>query len=65
MTVTALGLRRAVHGNPLAPAHLVGHSIPPVGDLAGRPVRVLDESGALVALAHARGGALHPVVVIA
>jgi tRNA pseudouridine55 synthase len=65
VTVTALGLRRAVHGNPLAPAHLVGHAMPPAGDLAGRPVRVLDESGTLVALAHARGGALHPVVVIA
>jgi tRNA pseudouridine55 synthase len=65
VTLTALGLRRAVHGNPLAPAHLVGHALPPAGGLDGRPVRLLDEAGTLVALAHARGGALHPAVVLA
>jgi len=61
VTVTEAGLRRALHGNPLAPEHLAGRWVPP-GDAA--PVRVLDASGSLVALAYARGGALHPAVVL-
>jgi tRNA pseudouridine55 synthase len=60
-TVTEAGRKRALHGNPLAPEHLVGRFVP-----SGRaaPVRVLGPDGELLALAHARGGALHPVVVL-
>jgi tRNA pseudouridine55 synthase len=64
VTVTPLGLRRAVHGNPLGPEHLVGRWIPPAGGLPARPVRILDADGRLIALAHARGGSLHPAVVL-
>jgi tRNA pseudouridine55 synthase len=60
--VTAPGLKRAIHGNSLGPEHLEGRWIPPHG--AGGPVRVLGPDGQLVALAHSRGGALHPAVVL-
>ena len=60
--VTPMGLKRAVHGNALGPEHLEGRYVPPHG--AGGPVRVLDSDGRLVALAHSRGGALHPAVVL-
>jgi tRNA pseudouridine55 synthase len=60
--VTALGLKRAVHGNALGPEHLEGRWVPPHG--AGGPVRVLAPDGRLIALAHSRGGALHPAVVL-
>jgi tRNA pseudouridine55 synthase len=62
VTVTEPGLRRATHGNPLLPEHLEGRWVPlPTGS---QPVKVLDPEGRLVALAHSRGGALHPVVVL-
>jgi tRNA pseudouridine55 synthase len=62
VTVNDAGLRRATHGNPLGPEHLEGRFVPaPTGRL---PVKVLDPEGRLVALAHSRGGALHPVVVL-
>jgi tRNA pseudouridine55 synthase len=61
VTVTEPGLRRAIHGNPLSPEHLSGRWVPPGG---AAPVRVLDEAGVLVAVAYARGGALHPAVVL-
>jgi tRNA pseudouridine55 synthase len=64
VTVTPLGLRRALHGNPLSPEHLAGRWVPPSGAAGGAPVRVLDEDGKLVALAYSRGGALHPAVVL-
>jgi len=64
VTVTDLGLRRALHGNPLGPQHLATPWIPPGSASAGPQVRVLDESGRLIALAHSRGGALHPAVVL-
>lgn len=64
VTVTPLGLRRALHGNPLTPEHLAGRCVPPAGAAGGGPVRILDEDGKLVALAHSRGGALHPAVVL-
>jgi tRNA pseudouridine55 synthase len=60
--VTALGLKRAVHGNALGPEHLEGRWVPPHG--VGGPVRVLGPDGRLIALAHSRGGALHPAVVL-
>jgi tRNA pseudouridine55 synthase len=62
VTVTGPGLQRATHGNPLLPEHLEGRWVPvPTGS---QPVKVLDPDGRLVALAHSRGGALHPVVVL-
>jgi len=67
VTVTEPGLRRALHGNALSPEHLAGRWVPPPVIVEGptaRPVRVLDASGQLVALAYARGGALHPAVVL-
>jgi tRNA pseudouridine55 synthase len=60
--VTPAGLKRAVHGNPLSPEHLAGRWVPPTS--GADPVRVLAGDGRLVALAHSRGGALHPVVVL-
>jgi tRNA pseudouridine55 synthase len=64
VTVTEAGLRRAAHGNSLSPEHLEGRSLPAAGgDPAGR-VRVLAPDGRLVAVAHSRGGALHPAVVL-
>jgi tRNA pseudouridine55 synthase len=62
VTVTDAGLRRATHGNPLGPEHLEGRWVPPATER--QPVKVLDPAGRLVALAHSRGGALHPVVVL-
>ena len=64
VTVTPLGLRRVLHGNPLSPEHLAGRFVPPAGAPGGGPVRILDADGRLVALAHSRGGALHPAVVL-
>jgi tRNA pseudouridine55 synthase len=61
VTVTELGQKRAQHGNPLNPEHLAGRWVPPPG---GAAVRVLDSAGALIALAHSRGGSLHPAVVL-
>ncbi len=60
--MTASGLTRAMHGNPLGPTDLEGRWVPPAG--AGGPVRLLADDGRLVALAHSRGGALHPVTVL-
>jgi tRNA pseudouridine55 synthase len=60
--MTASGLTRAVHGNPVGPADLEGRWVPPAG--ADGPVRLLAGDGRLVALAYSRGGALHPVTVL-
>lgn len=60
--MTPTGLTRAVHGNPVGPADLEGRWVPPPGE--GGPVRLLAGDGRLVALAHSRGGALHPVTVL-
>jgi tRNA pseudouridine55 synthase len=68
-TVNEAGLTRALHGNPLGPVHL---SSPwgrwPVEADARKTepirVRILNAGGALVAVAEARGAALHPVVVL-
>jgi len=64
VTVTAAGLRRAVHGNSLTPEHLERAWIPPAGSAGGGRIRVLGPDGQLVALAHSRGGFLHPAVVL-
>jgi tRNA pseudouridine55 synthase len=63
VAVTDQGLKRVLHGNPVGPEHVEGRWIPPAGATRG-PVRVLAGDGRLVALAQARGGALHPVVVL-
>ena len=60
--VTALGLRRALHGNDLQAAHLEGAAVP--GGLEPGPVKILSADGQLVALARVRAGALHPAVVL-
>ena len=64
VTVNAAGLRRAEHGNTLNPNHLEHPWIPASGTAAGPGVRILDADGRLLALAHSRGGALHPAVVL-
>lgn len=64
VTVTELGLKRALHGNPLNPGHLAGRWVPPAAAHGTRPVRILDAEGHLIALAHSRGGSLHPAVVL-
>jgi tRNA pseudouridine55 synthase len=56
------GLQRARHGNPVGPEHLTDHWVPPPSTPG--PIKVLGPDGALLALAHSRGGALHPVVVL-
>lgn len=56
------GLARVRHGNPVGP-HLVDGGWAPAGAAATK-VRLLDDSGALVALADLRGGLLHPSVVL-
>ncbi len=63
------GVRRAAHGNDLAPDDV---AVPagtgptsPAGDQAAGRWRLLDEAGTLLAIAEVRpGGALHPVIVL-
>ena len=63
VVVSNPGARRAAHGNPLRVADLVpGAGVPPPN--TGR-VRILDESGRLLAIADQRtDGALHPKIVL-
>ena len=62
MELTEAGLVRAAHGNWITPEHLApGSRVVPPGAVK---VRLLGAGGRLVALAEARGGALHPVVVL-
>jgi tRNA pseudouridine55 synthase len=61
--LTERGAQRAAHGNTVGAAEIAGR----LGDLAGAggPVRLLDRTGALVAIAEPDEGlALHPVVVL-
>ncbi|MEO8483830.1 MAG: tRNA pseudouridine(55) synthase TruB [Acidobacteriota bacterium] len=75
VTLTEEGLRRVLHGNWIGPAHWVDDegrpdavgAAPPVTESAARmtPIKLLAPGqGRLVALAKARSGALHPVVVL-
>jgi tRNA pseudouridine55 synthase len=60
LVLTDRGLRRAAHGNLIGPADLAAGPDGTTG-----PVRLLDGTGALVAIAEpAPGGALHPVIVL-
>ena len=56
------GLRRVRHGNPVGPQCVEGPWAPASAGLT--KIRLLDESGALIALADLRGGMLHPSVVL-
>jgi len=60
--VTSAGLQRVQHGNAIGPECLIS------GDLAAlegtRAIRVMAESGDLVAIGECRNGALHPVTVL-
>jgi tRNA pseudouridine55 synthase len=62
VVLSELGVRRALHGNDLAPDHLAEPSAAP----EAHRVRLLDERGRLLGIAEpARGsGLLHPVVVL-
>jgi tRNA pseudouridine55 synthase len=62
VALTEEGLRRALNGNTLAPAHLDG-PVPEAGTDA--KVRVLDDSGRLLSVAERRAdGLLHPLLVL-
>jgi tRNA pseudouridine55 synthase len=61
--LTPPGLRRVMHGNAVGPEFFAG-GVPFGGSGPVKPVKLLDAGGRLVALAHFRGGALHPVVVL-
>jgi tRNA pseudouridine55 synthase len=60
--VSAAGLKRVVHGNPIGPQHVAGRWVALAGQ--GSKVRILGPDGRLVALAESKAGALHPVVVL-
>jgi tRNA pseudouridine55 synthase len=69
LRLTAHGVRRAVHGSPLTASDLADASPEGVprrgeGDEPVSRVRLFDERGSLVAIAEARAGFLHPVVVL-
>jgi len=57
------GLVRVRHGNPVGPQFAAGPWVPIQPGPPGR-IRLLDQDGALVALADLRGGLLHPAVVL-
>jgi tRNA pseudouridine55 synthase len=59
--LTERGLKRVLHGNAVGAEHLDVGALPPPS--AGE-VRLLGPAGELVAIAHSRGGALHPVLVV-
>ena len=56
------GLARVKHGNPVGPQFVDGAWAPV--DAGLRKIRLLDDTGALIALADLRGGQLHPSVVL-
>jgi len=56
------GLARVRHGNPIGPQFVEGGWAP--AGAGPTKIRLLDETGALIALADLRGGLLHPAVVL-
>ena len=60
--VSEAGLLRVRHGNPIGPQFVEGAWAPSGAALT--KIRLLDEAGALIALADLRGGMLHPSVVL-
>lgn len=62
VSLTEEGLRRAGHGNSLAPHHLAG---PVAAPATTGPVCILDAAGGVLAIAETRAdGLLHPLVVL-
>ncbi len=57
------GVARVRHGNPIGPPFVAGAWVPATPGPPAR-IRLLDESGALIALADFRGGLLHPAIVL-
>ncbi len=57
-----VGLTKVKHGNPVGQQLVTGQWVP--AGAGTSKVRLLDESGTLVALADCRGGLLHPSVVL-
>jgi tRNA pseudouridine55 synthase len=62
--VTEVGLRRARHGNVLGVEHVDRARDVLRATEHAAPVRILAADGRLIAIAEARGGALHPIVVL-
>jgi tRNA pseudouridine55 synthase len=65
--LTARGAERAAHGSQVSASEVIPDSSgknPVWPPAATTPVRLLDERGGLVAIAEARHGLLHPVVVL-
>ena len=62
VTLSEGGLARVRHGNPVGQQLVTGQWVP--AGAGASKVRLLDEAGALVALADYRGGVLHPAVVL-
>jgi tRNA pseudouridine55 synthase len=65
LTLNEAGLKRAVHGNWVGPAHLA--AVEPMAGTAGDGrslFKLLASDGHLVGLAKAKAGAWHPVVVL-
>ena len=62
VVVTAPGLERVRHGNPVGPAHLAGAWAP--HDASASAIKILTGDGRLAALGRWRGPLLHPVVVL-
>lgn len=62
VTLSEGGMARVRHGNPVGQQLVTGQWVPTGAGAA--KVRLLDEVGALVALADYRGGLLHPSVVL-
>lgn len=60
VVVTAPGLERVRHGNPVGPAHLTGAWAPN----GASAIKILTGDGRLAALGRWRGPLLHPVVVL-
>jgi len=63
VSLSEAGVARIRHGNPVGPQFAAGPWVPAGAGIEGR-IRLLDESGALIALGNLRGGLLHPAVVL-
>ena len=74
VVLTEQGVRRVIHGNAVGPGHVQKGATPisenegvllSGGAPGGAPVRLLDDSGGLLAIADWRpGGLLHPTIVL-
>jgi tRNA pseudouridine55 synthase len=65
IVVNASGARRTAHGNDLKPLDILQPAGGPIAGAGAKPVRVLDESGHLLAIARTGAdGALRPATVL-